>query len=246
MTEEEKLILLDHVNKNFGEHRILDEICLSLHPGEIVGLIGPSGAGKSTMIKVMLGMEKVSAGKALILDKKMPNRHILGELGYMAQADALYDNLTARENLHFFAVMKNIPKSEIIYQIDHAAEVVDLTQSLDERVKNFSGGMKRRLSLAIALLGKPRLLILDEPTVGIDPALRRQIWQELRHLRDKGRGILVTTHVMDEAELTDRVALLLHGQIIAFDSPKQLEADYQVSTIEGVFLQAEQQEENEI
>ncbi|GHV97548.1 ABC transporter ATP-binding protein [Lactobacillus nasalidis] len=244
--EQEDLIHLDQLNKNFGERRILNDISLNLGRGEIVGLIGPSGAGKSTMIKVMLGMEKASSGQALVLGKQMPDRHILGELGYMAQADALYDRLTARENLHFFAVMKGIPASEIIYQIDHVAQVVDLSQSLDQRVKNFSGGMKRRLSLAIALLGRPKLLILDEPTVGIDPALRRQIWHELSRLRDKGRGILVTTHVMDEAELTDRVALLLHGQIIAFDPPKKLEADYQVSTIEDVFLKAEQQEENEI
>ena len=141
--------------------------------------------------------------------------------------------------------MKGIPKSEIILQIEHAAKVVDIDQNLDQRVKTFSGGMKRRLSLAIALLGNPRLLILDEPTVGIDPALRRKIWQELRRLRDKGRGILVTTHVMDEAELTDRVALLLYGQVIAFDPPKKLESDYQVATIEDVFLKAEEQMEDE-
>jgi ABC-2 type transport system ATP-binding protein len=239
MTEDNDLILLDRLSKTFGDRTILNKVSLNLHQGEIVGLIGPSGAGKSTMIKVMLGMEKADGGEALVLGKTMPNRDILAELGYMAQADALYEKLTARENLTFFAVMKGIPKSELVLQIEHAAKVVDLDRNLDQRVKNFSGGMKRRLSLAIALLGQPRLLILDEPTVGIDPALRRQIWHELRRLRDKGRSILVTTHVMDEAELTDRVALLLHGQIIAFDSPKKLENDYQADTVEEVFLKAE-------
>lgn len=239
MTEDNDLILLDRLSKTFGDRTILNKVSLNLHQGEIVGLIGPSGAGKSTMIKVMLGMEKADGGEALVLGKTMPNRDILAELGYMAQADALYEKLTARENLIFFAVMKGIPKSELVLQIEHAAKVVDLDRNLDQRVKNFSGGMKRRLSLAIALLGQPRLLILDEPTVGIDPALRRQIWHELRRLRDKGRSILVTTHVMDEAELTDRVALLLHGQIIAFDSPKKLENDYQADTVEEVFLKAE-------
>lgn len=239
MTEDNDLILLDRLSKTFGDRTILNKVSLNLHQGEIVGLIGPSGAGKSTMIKVMLGMEKADGGEALVLGKNMPNRNILAELGYMAQADALYEKLTARENLTFFAVMKGIPKSELVLQIEHAAKVVDLDRNLDQRVKNFSGGMKRRLSLAIALLGQPRLLILDEPTVGIDPALRRQIWHELRRLRDKGRSILVTTHVMDEAELTDRVALLLHGQIIAFDSPKKLENDYQADTVEEVFLKAE-------
>ncbi|MDD6416399.1 MAG: ABC transporter ATP-binding protein [Lactobacillus porci] len=239
MTEDNDLILLDRLSKTFGDRTILNKVSLNLHQGEIVGLIGPSGAGKSTMIKVMLGMEKADGGEALVLGKTMPNRNILAELGYMAQADALYEKLTARENLTFFAVMKGIPKSELVLQIEHAAKVVDLDRNLDQRVKNFSGGMKRRLSLAIALLGQPRLLILDEPTVGIDPALRRQIWHELRRLRDKGRSILVTTHVMDEAELTDRVAMLLHGQIIAFDSPKKLENDYQADTVEEVFLKAE-------
>lgn len=239
MTEDNDLILLDRLSKTFGDRTILNKVSLNLHQGEIVGLIGPSGAGKSTMIKVMLGMEKADGGEALVLGKTMPNRNILAELGYMAQADALYEKLTARQNLTFFAVMKGIPKSELVLQIEHAAKVVDLDRNLDQRVKNFSGGMKRRLSLAIALLGQPRLLILDEPTVGIDPALRRQIWHELRRLRDKGRSILVTTHVMDEAELTDRVAMLLHGQIIAFDSPKKLENDYQADTVEEVFLKAE-------
>ena len=117
--------------------------------------------------------------------------------------------------------------------------MVDLTEHLNKAVSGYSGGMKRRLSLAIALLGNPQLLILDEPTVGIDPSLRKKIWKELITLRDKGVGILVTTHVMDEAELTDKVGLLLGGNIIAFDTPKNLKESYGVSSIEEVFLKAE-------
>ena len=119
------------------------------------------------------------------------------------------------------------------------AQVVDLTDRFNKAVACYSGGMKRRLSLAIALLGNPQLLILDEPTVGIDPSLRKKIWQELMALRDKGVGILVTTHVMDEAELTDKVGLLLGGKIIAFNTPKNLKESYGVSSIEEVFLKAE-------
>lgn len=170
MTEDNDLILLDRLSKTFGDRTILNKVSLNLHQGEIVGLIGPSGAGKSTMIKVMLGMEKADGGEALVLGKTMPNRNILAELGYMAQADALYEKLTARENLTFFAVMKGIPKSELVLQIEHAAKVVDLDRNLDQRVKNFSGGMKRRLSLAIALLGQPRLLIsMSQPSASIRP-----------------------------------------------------------------------------
>lgn len=235
----EKLLDLQAIRKNFGHQVILNNINFSLDAGEIIGLIGPSGAGKSTMIKTMLGMEKVDEGEALVLNHHMPNRHILGEIGYMAQSDALYETLSGLENMEFFAQMKGLTKIEIPQAIDHATQVVDLSEYLNKSVAGYSGGMKRRLSLAIALLGNPRLLILDEPTVGIDPALRRKVWKELRQLKKDGVGILVTTHVMDEAELTDKVGLLLDGKIMAFDSPNNLKSIYAVDTIEDVFLKAE-------
>lgn len=237
------MVSLSHLQKSFGKQTVLKDINLTVNPGEIVGLIGPSGAGKSTVIKTMLGMEKADGGQALVLETTMPNRPILGQIGYMAQSDALYEDMTARENLQFFGKMKGLTKHHLTDQIDYVAHVVDLTNDLDKFVSGFSGGMKRRLSLAIALLGNPRLLILDEPTVGIDPALRRQVWSELGQIRDQGRSVLVTTHVMSEAEATDRVALLIGGKIVAFDSPKKLEADYQVPTVEDVFLKAEKEAE---
>lgn len=230
---------LVHLQKSFGQQQVLRDINLTVNHGEIVGLIGPSGAGKSTVIKTMLGMEKADGGSATVLDHTMPNRKVLGEIGYMAQSDALYETLTAQENLSFFGKMKGVGKDELPKEIKHVAEIVDLTPHLHKFVKGFSGGMKRRLSLAIALLGHPNLLILDEPTVGIDPALRRQIWHELGSIRDEGRSILVTTHVMSEAEATDRVALLIGGKIVAFDQPQKLEKEYDVPTIEDVFLKAE-------
>ncbi|VTY22479.1 putative ABC transporter ATP-binding protein YbhF [Streptococcus salivarius] len=187
----------------------------------------------------MLGIEKADSGMALVLDHTMPNRHILGDIGYMAQSDALYEALSGQENLEFFGQLKGLSRKVLKDDIAHVAQVVDLTEHLNKAVSGYSGGMKRRLSLAIALLGSPQLLILDEPTVGIDPSLRKKIWQELMALRDKGVGILVTTHVMDEAELTDKVGLLLGGKIIAFDTPKNLKEGYGVSSIEEVFLKAE-------
>lgn len=135
--------------------------------------------------------------------------------------------------------MKDVAKKELPKEIEYVAEVVDLTNYLDKKVSGYSGGMKRRLSLAIALIAKPKIIILDEPTVGIDPALRLKIWKELAKLRDEGRSILVTTHVISEAELTDRVALLFEGKIIAFDKPKKLEDEYKVNNIEEVFLKVE-------
>ncbi|MBB1078510.1 ABC transporter ATP-binding protein [Limosilactobacillus sp. STM2_1] len=239
----QRLIELTHLNKKFGNRTILHDISLTVNRGEIVGLIGPSGSGKTTTIKTMLGMEKANQGTALVLGKQMPNRKVLGNIGYMAQSDALYESLNAKENLKFFGEMKGVTSKQLQKEITHVSSVVNLTSSLNQRVSNYSGGMKRRLSLAIALLGHPELLILDEPTVGIDPALRRQIWHELINLRNQGQGILITTHVMDETELTDRVALLLHGDVIAFASPQELEKQYGVPTIEDVFLKAEKEED---
>jgi len=235
-----RLIEIEKLSKSFGEQKVLDKIDFKLESGEIVGLIGPSGSGKSTLIKTMLGMEKADEGEALVLDYKMPKREILSNIGYMAQSDALYEMLTGYENLEFFGKMKGVSAKELKKEIEYIAEVVDLTDDLKKLVSNYSGGMKRRLSLAIALIGSPELLILDEPTVGIDPSLRKNIWKELFKQRDNGVGILVTTHVMDEAELTDKVGLLLNGDIIDFDTPQQLKVKNNVKTIEEVFLKVEE------
>lgn len=235
-----RLIEIEKLSKSFGEQKVLDKIDFKLESGEIVGLIGPSGSGKSTLIKTMLGMEKADEGEALVLDYKMPKREILSNIGYMAQSDALYEMLTGYENLDFFGKMKGVPSDKLKKEIEYIAEIVDLTNDLKKLVSKYSGGMKRRLSLAIALIGSPELLILDEPTVGIDPSLRKNIWKELFKQRDNGVGILVTTHVMDEAELTDKVGLLLNGNIIAFDIPQQLKEKNNVKTIEEVFLKVEE------
>ena len=236
----ERLIKIEKLSKSFGEQKVLDKIDFKLESGEIVGLIGPSGSGKSTLIKTMLGMEKADEGEALVLDYKMPKREILSNIGYMAQSDALYEMLTGYENLEFFGKMKGVPSDKLKKEIEYIAEIVDLTDDLKKLVSKYSGGMKRRLSLAIALIGSPELLILDEPTVGIDPSLRKNIWKELFKQRDNGVGILVTTHVMDEAELTDKVGLLLNGYIIDFDTPQQLKVKNNVKTIEEVFLKVEE------
>ena len=235
-----RLIEIEKLSKSFGEQKVLDKIDFKLESGEIVGLIGPSGSGKSTLIKTMLGMEKADDGEALVLDYKMPKREILSNIGYMAQSDALYEMLTGYENLEFFGKMKGVLSDKLKKEIEYIAEVVDLTDDLKKLVSKYSGGMKRRLSLAIALIGSPELLILDEPTVGIDPSLRKNIWKELFKQRDNGVGILVTTHVMDEAELTDKVGLLLNGDIIDFDTPQQLKVKNNVKTIEEVFLKVEE------
>ncbi|PAV32422.1 glycosyl transferase family 2 [Leuconostoc lactis] len=231
------ILALQNMTKSYGTRTVLDQMSLQLPTGQLLGLIGPSGSGKSTVIKLALGMTQADTGEAYIFETRMPNRKALAQIGYMAQNDALYETLTGYDNLNFFAQMRDI--KAIDHEISRVAQIVDLTAALKQQVKGYSGGMKRRLSLAIALLGEPDLLILDEPTVGIDPALRLQIWEELRRQQANQKTILMTTHVMDEAERVDRVVLLFDGRIIADDSPAALKAQYDVSTVEQVFLKAE-------
>lgn len=240
------IISMKNVVKKFGKETVLNHIDFDIPQGKIIGLIGPSGAGKSTIIKIILGMEKTQEGSATVFGKIMPNRQLLNRIGYMAQTDALYEALTAKENLQFYADMKGIAGQKANRQILHVAEVVELTNDLNKRVSGYSGGMKRRLSLAIVMLGDSEVLILDEPTVGIDPALRRQVWSELHKLRNQGKTILVTTHVMDEAELVDDVALILGGQLIAYDTPANLKAQYNEVTVENVFLKVEYENEKNL
>lgn len=236
-----ELITITALNKQFGAQTVLNDVDLTITSEKIIGLIGPSGAGKTTLIKTTLGMEKADSGTSLVLGQQMPNRQILGQIGYMAQSDALYETLTAKENLAFFAQLKGVERHQLTAECQRVAKVVDLSNDLTKRVSGFSGGMKRRLSLAIALLGQPQLLILDEPTVGIDPALRLEIWRELDRIKKDGCGVLVTTHVMSEAEMTDSVALLMDGRIIANDAPAALKQSYGVGSIEEAFLKAERE-----
>lgn len=226
------------VAKRFGDNVVLKQINLQLPAGRVLGLIGPSGAGKTTLVKSILGMEKVDAGTTTVLGTQMPNRQIMQKIGYMAQSDALYETLTARENLRFFGELMGVKGPALTQSITHVAQVVNLTAMLDRQVSAYSGGMKRRLSLAIALIADPDLLILDEPTVGIDPELRQQIWAELRTLKQHGKAILVTTHVMDEAERCDELMLIREGIALAQGTPTELKQAYAVDTIEQVFLKA--------
>ena len=225
--------------KVFDKRKVLDNITLSVKTGEILGLIGPSGAGKTTTIKCLMGMESLSSGTAEIFQKRMPNRQVLARIGYMGQSDALYSELTAIENMQFFGDMMGLTGSAQKEAIEQASQLVQLDEFLHVPVKTFSGGMKRRLSLAITLLAKPDLLILDEPTVGIDPRLRIEIWEQLKELANDGKAIIVTTHVMDEAEKCDAVGLIIDGKLIALGTPADLKKNYQVDTIEEVFLKAE-------
>ena len=235
----ESTIQVNQVSKSFGKKTVLSNVNLTIEKGQLFGLIGPSGAGKTTLVKMIVGMEKADTGSIHVLDQKMPNLALMQDIGYMAQSDALYVDLTGEENLKLFASLYKIKKAEQEKRIAYVSSLVNLTDDLKKRVAAYSGGMKRRLSLAIALIQDPKILILDEPTVGIDPELKLSIWKEFLRLKEEEqKTIIVTTHVMDEAERCDYVAMVRDGRILTSGSPSDLKASYETDNFDEVFLRA--------
>ncbi|MCM3719215.1 ABC transporter ATP-binding protein [Fictibacillus phosphorivorans] len=224
------------VSKNYGSQPVLNNISLNVERNEIYGLLGPSGAGKTTLVKMIAGIETPTSGNITVLDTAMPNLYNMTRIGFMAQSDALYAELSGQENLEFFASIYGLKGTKQRERILHTASLVNLTDFLKKPVHQYSGGMKRRLSLAAALLHEPEVLILDEPTVGIDPVLRQSIWNELYKLSVAGTTILVTTHVMDEAEKCGQLGMLRDGRLIASGSPQELKESTTSATIEEAFL----------
>lgn len=230
------VIKISNITKKYGKSVVLDNVSLTIENEEIVGLIGPSGAGKSTLVKAIMGMEKVNNGEIKVLDVNIPNLKVLKQIGYMAQSDALYEDLSGRDNLLFFAKLYKMNKDYIEERIHYVSKIVKLEKDLSKKVSKYSGGMKRRLSLAISLIQNPDLFILDEPTVGIDPTLRLSIWNEINSLKSQGKSIIVTTHVMDEALRCDKLALINNGKIIAYGNSEDLLRQYEVKSIEEIFI----------
>lgn len=235
-TKDFKGISIEHVNKSFGKKQVLFDISLKVNSSQILGLLGPSGSGKTTLVKMIAGVETATSGEIYLLGEKMPKLSMMSNIGYMAQSDALYGELTGEENLQFFASMYGLKKLRKRQRIKEVAELVNLSVDLKKQVKQYSGGMKRRLSLAIALIHEPPVLILDEPTVGIDPLLRKTIWNELYALNISGTTIIVTTHVMDEVEKCHNLGMIRDGKLIAVGSPSELKHATSSNTLEEAFL----------
>lgn len=232
----DSVISVKNLDKFYAKKQALFNINLDIKKGEIYGLLGPSGGGKTTLVKSIVGIIPYEKGDIRVLNTHIPNLKIMNEIGYMAQSDALYETLSAKENLKFFGSLYKIKKEHLNERIDYVLNLVNLYKFKEDKIKNFSGGMKRRLSLAISLLNSPKILILDEPTVGIDPLLRKDIWEELYNLSNKGVSIIVTTHIMDEALKCHHLSLIREGHIIANGSSEDIIKSVNAKTLEEAFI----------
>jgi ABC-2 type transport system ATP-binding protein len=212
------------LTKKFGSLVAVDHMDLSVNAGEIFGFLGPNGAGKTTTVRILCGLMMPTSGTATVVghDVVTEPEEVKQRIGYMPQAYGLYDDLTVDENLEFFGSVYRVPRDERRRRADEILQLVRLEEFRKHYAGQLSGGMKRRLSLAVSLIHNPELLILDEPTAGIDPPLRRIFWQYFRELNKRGVTFFINTHYMDEAELCDRLALISYGKLVSLGSPTEL------------------------
>ena len=226
-------MVVDDLVVDRGRRRVLDGVSLTVAAGTVTGLLGPSASGKTTLIRAIVGVQQICSGRVTVLDHPAGSALLRRLVGYVTQAPSVYGDLTVRANARYFAT---------VYGADEpAAEAVvsdvGLSARADQHADIVSGGELARLSLACALVAAPRLLVLDEPTVGLDPVLRADLWAQFHRLADSGVTLLVSSHVMDEADRCDRLLLLRAGQLLADDTPQGLRARTVTDDLEGAFLQ---------
>jgi ABC-2 type transport system ATP-binding protein len=212
---------------------ILDAVSFEITPGKLTGLIGPSGSGKTTLIRAIVGAQKITGGDLQVLGLKAGSKALRSQVGYVTQSPAVYGDLTVRQNLRYFAAILGKGKTEVARVIKQ----VDLQGQADQLVNSLSGGQHARASLAVALLGDAKVLVLDEPTVGLDPLLREHLWALFRELAQEGRTMVISSHVMDEAEKCDDLLLLRDGKVLSFCSKDELLQKTDTKTVEAAFLE---------
>jgi len=219
-----------------GDRAVLPRLTLQVPRGQVVGLLGPSGCGKTTLMRSVVGVQKVAGGTVTVLGRPAGDRALRGRVGYLTQAPSVYADLTVTENLRYFAAVVGVPRSGIRAEVDRVLDAVALTGSATARVGRLSGGQRSRVSLAAALVGTPELLVLDEPTVGLDPVLRRDLWRIFADLAAGGVTLFVSSHVMDEATRCDRLLLLRDGVLLADDTVDGVLAGTGARDAEQAFL----------
>lgn len=215
-----------------GGHEVLHDLTFSVPRGSVVGLLGPSGCGKTTLMRAVVGVQIVSAGTVTVLGHPAGGRALRRRVGYATQQPAVYADLSVEENLRYFAAVLGAPRGDV----DRVVEEVGLGPERHRTVANLSGGQRGRVNLAVALLGEPELLVLDEPTVGLDPVLRAELWDLFHDLAGRGVTLLISSHVMDEAGRCERLLLMREGHILADDTPEALCDRMGASDLENAFL----------
>jgi len=229
---------VEGLSYSYGELKALDGLTLRVEQGMTYGLLGPNGAGKSTLIRVLVGLLRSQKGRVRVLGR-LPGRGVAQEIGYMPQLSALYLELTAQENVGFFARLYGLARrGERKERVEEALRLVGLWERRQDPVHRFSGGMRQRLSLACALVHHPRLLLLDEPTVGLDPELRVAFWEHFQALVKEGKTLVISSHTMDDAAHCQRLAFLRQGRVVGEGSPQELKAatGKDGATLEEAFL----------
>ncbi|MBX6765853.1 MAG: ABC transporter ATP-binding protein [Actinomadura rubrobrunea] len=215
-----------------GGRQVLHDVTFEVPRGSIVGLMGPSGCGKTTLMRAIVGVQIVKSGTVTVLGEPAGSPSLRRRVGYATQAPAVYDDLSVTENLRYFAAVLGAPRTDV----DRVAAEVGLEGQRDQLVSTLSGGQMGRVNLAVALLGAPELLVLDEPTVGLDPLLRQELWALFRRLAERGVTLIVSSHVMDEAGRADRLLLMREGRLLADGTPRELRAASGTDDLEETFL----------
>jgi ABC-2 type transport system ATP-binding protein len=231
MSSDEAIVVRD-LGVRRGGKLVLPGISLTVGRGTVTGLLGPSGTGKTTLIRAIVGVQIVESGLVTVLGEPAGSASLRSRVGYVTQAPSVYADLTVRENLRYFTRILNAAEE----RVDAVIETVSLEEHADRQVASLSGGERARVSLGTALLGKPEVLVLDEPTVGLDPVLRADLWNAFAGLAAAGVTLLVSSHVMDEASRCQRLLLMRNGDILAASSPDQLLRRTGAADMEGAFL----------
>lgn len=228
------------VVKRFGKVTALGGVSFAVPRGSIVGLVGPNGCGKTTLMRTCVGRLKPDSGEATVLGVPAMALQSRGapRLGYMPQQGGLYPELTVRQNVMFYARILGLPRRERGVRVDEAIRSVQLEERSRDRVAGLSGGMRRRASLATAVVHDPEMLFLDEPTVGVDPEVREEMWQDLRRDAKKGRSVVISTHYLGEAVNCDRVLMMRRGRVIAYDTPPELMRRTGTKDLEAAFIRS--------
>ena len=224
------------LSMRFGNITALEDVDLQIAYGENYGLLGPNGAGKTTLIRILCGLLKPTAGTASVMGRKLPDRRNNISIGYMTQMDAMYADLSIRENIRFFASLYGLSGHEREKRIDDVLEITRLADRQYSVVSTISGGMKKRASMACVLVHRPRLLFLDEPTVGVDPQLRAELWSYFHDLNKEGVTLIVSTHIMDEAEHCNRLAFIRDGRKLIEGTPAYLKERTGCTSLEDAFI----------